>query len=55
MGTEFDCTGMQAHWDEVGGRILLGHNRPWGDRAAAYRASVCWSLFFNWTPVFLRT
>jgi hypothetical protein len=45
---------MKAQSDEGGGRILLGDNKAVGNHTAADQVQVCWSLDFNWTPLYVH-
>ena len=48
---ELLSAGMKALWCEGGGKVLLGDNTEGG--AALLRP--CWSLHFNWTPLYKHT
>jgi len=47
--TWFFFARKKAHWDESGGRILLGENRRRGGRAVADQIPVCWKCGFQLT------
>jgi len=51
MGAEFFPAGVNAKWDEPGGRILLGDKRNRDGYAEADQVPVCWSVHCNRTQL----
>jgi hypothetical protein len=50
--SEFLLAGMRVQWDGGSERILLGDNTS--GHTAADQVSVCWSLYVNWTTLYIH-